>query len=614
VDATHTHGRICSLRQWIRCTLPLALAAILFLSVLARGQPGPMRPVSVQMHVHASMSEGNGSWRAANVHAKKIGLDVLWWSDHDWRMAYHTYNRAFGFEGPDLSTVVSTYYEPGTDMDAAAGNEERMTITLAPHRLNGSVKDGIGRTTTERATEGTRSFEVAAAAAAEGWQPYLYEIDGTRRTMKRSLASNVKLSFAVFANAGDHAAAVRVDLSQQPPDMKAGAIYYVLTEAADSDLKSIEDADAHTKVVRLPFQPESWNRVNVDVTRDADRLQLGGIDNAMVAVSFGVLARGARARAFFDDYVIQHELQGEALRDVARAMAARYQKEYGVINYVGQELSFQAHMNPLGERVPMIDHLKHPAGLNARDTSAFVHANGGILSLNHIFGTNAPPPGVDTKDPESVRAFEDRRIGELTENRVYGADILEVGYPTRVLPMTSFLRVWDALSGAGVDVVGNGISDTHGSVAGWYDGNNFISWVWTRSASMADIVDGFRRGDVYFGDPVQFKGTLTLTTSDGHRMGSVVVTKKPEHVVTVKIEGLPPGARARTVVNGKAGGDETPGRSTLERRVRVDTSAPAFVRVEAYTADGRPLVFSNPIYFRTDDDGTISAAKRAICR
>jgi hypothetical protein len=35
--------------------------------------------------------------------------------------------------------------------------------------------------------------------------------------------------------------------------------------------------------------------------------------------------------------------------------------------------------------------------------------------------------------------------------------------------MASFLRVWDALSAAGVVVVGNGISDTHGSMKnGWY--------------------------------------------------------------------------------------------------------------------------------------------------
>jgi hypothetical protein len=599
------------MRVWMRLALPVALAIVLFVSVRARSQSPPLRPISVQMHVHASMSEGVGSWRAANVQAKKVGLDVLWWSDHDWRMSYHIYNRGFGFEGPDLTTAVPTYYEPGTDLTAAA-RVPPMTITLAPHRANGTVKDAIARTTIERASEGARSFEVAASASAAGWQRYFFEIDGTRRTMKRSLASKVALSFAVFAEGDENGmAAVRVDLSQQPPEMRPGAIYYVLTRASDAELTALEDA--HTKVVRVRFEPGTWNRVKVDVTRDAERLQLGGIDNAAVAVSFGVLARGTRARAYFDDYRIHHELQGEALRDEARAMAARYQAEYGVINYVGQDLSFDAHMNPLGERIPMIDHVKHPAGLNARETSDFVHANGGVLSLNHIFGTSRPPPGLNPADPDSVRTFEDARIRELIDSRVFGADILEVGYPTRVLPMTSFLRVWDALSSAGIDVVGNGISDTHGAVAGWVDGNNFVSWVWARSTSMADIVDGFRRGEVYFGDPVQFKGTLRLTTADGHRMGSVVVTSAPEHTVIAKIEGLPAGARVRMVVNGKPGGDETPSGPVFQKEVVVETAAPAFVRVEAYRADGRPLVFSNPIYFRGESDG-ISPHKRVVCR
>ncbi len=599
------------MRRHIRFVLPVVLVGVFFLTVRAGSQPAPLRPVSVQMHVHASMSEGQGSWRGANVQAKKIGLDVLWWSDHDWRMSYHTYNRAFGFEGPELSTPVPTYYEQGTDLKVAAGNPQ-MFITLAPHKLNGSVREAVARTTMERATEGTRSVELAAAPAAAGWQRFLYTIDGTRRTMKRSLASKVRLSFAAFAAAGpDVMAAVRVDLSHQPPDMKAGTIYYVLTTATDADLKALEDGS--TKFVRVPFKPGTWNRIDVDVTRDAERLQLGGIDNAMAAVSFGVITRGPLARVFFDDYRIHHELQGEKLRDEARAMAAQYQKEYGVINYVGQELSYDAHMNPIGERVPMIDHVKHPAGLNARETSDFVHANGGILSLNHIFGTSRPPAGLNPQDPESVRQFEDARIRELTENRVYGADILEVGYPTRVLPMASFLRVWDALSSAGVVVVGNGISDTHGSVAGWQDGNNFVSWVWARSTSMADIVDGFRRGDVYFGDPARFKGRVTVTTTDGHRMGSVVVTKKPEHDVAVKIEGLPAGARVRIVTNGTAGAEEVSTQPAFEKELRVNTSTAAFVRVEAYTAEGRPLVFSNPIYFRRDTSTAIDAAKRVDC-
>jgi hypothetical protein len=107
---------------------------------------------------------------------------------------------------------------------------------------------------------------------------------------------------------------------------------------------------------------------------------------------------------------------------------------------------------------------------------------------------------------------------------------------------------------------------------------------------------------------------LTLTTADGHRMGSVVVTKKPEHRVKARLEGLPGGARVRMVIDGNAGAEENPRGPLFEKELRVNTATPAFVRVEAYTAEGRALVFSNPIYFRPDSTDTVSAHKRVLCR
>src|SRR5262249_1877038 len=163
------------------------------------------------------------------------------------------------------------------------------------------------------------------------------------------------------------------------------------------------------------------------------------------------------------------------------------------INYVSQELSYQAHLNPFGEHVPMIDYVKNPAGLSPEETVNFVHANGGICSVNHIFGTTRAPRGVDVDDPAQARQFGEQRRPALIASKCYGVDILEVGYPVRVLPMTSFLRVWDGLSNAGVYVVADGVSDTHTSNGGWFSGNNFVTWVWARSKSIADLVDGLRR-------------------------------------------------------------------------------------------------------------------------
>ena len=596
----------------LRASVAAAFGALYFTASI-ESKTADLKPYMLQMHVHGSMSEGPGSMRGANVHAKKIGLDVLWWSDHDWRMAYHTYSSGYDFEADDLSKTVPVPYPPGADSSRA--REQEMDVTLEPSRANGDVLDGVARITAERASQGKKSLEIAAGAQSGAFQNFFYTIDASRRRLKRSLASRVSIKISIYPDQDpdkETMAGLRVDLSQQPPDMAQGAICYVLTGLSDAELAAL--STPHLKFVRLDFKPRQWNTYTLDLTGDATRLGLGGGDNALVDASFGVMTRGKRVRAFFDDYRIAHRIQSEALRDEARRMAAELQKEYGVINYVGQELSYNAHLNPLGLHIPMIDYTKHPEGLDGPETADFVHRNGGIASVNHIFGTSAPPKGLNPKDPESVRKFEDRRIAELIANRCEHADILEVGYPVRVLPMKSFLRVWDALSNAGVYVVGNGTSDTHSSNGGWFNGNNFISWVYAESASQADLIEGFRRGSVYFGDPVKFKGRVMLTTDDGHQMGQVVITRKPSHQVRIHIEGLPAGSKVRTVTNGDYGADFSAGAS-FDRSVPVETAKAGFFRVESYSAEGRPLAFSNPIYFTpTEPSDKIGAEKRVVCR
>jgi hypothetical protein len=633
--------KLKSSRCWIRLALPAGMAALYF-AAATYSAPENLRPYSVQMHLHGSMSEGAGSMRGANIQAKKIGLDVLWWTDHDWRMAYHTYAAGYDFEADDLSATRPVPYPPGTDRSVTEGQE--MQVDLTPHPANAPVLEPVARISTAQASQGKKSLEIAATSSGkqlpdlgaaipdakddgEGggrgkrrpqaigkYQGYFFTIDASRRRFKRSLASNVTVDISVwpdFDAAPDRMAAIRFDLSQQPPDLAQGQLFYVLTGSSEADLRKIEGP--HRKFVKLDFQPRQWNHFTLKLTEDARRLELGGEDNALVEASFGVLTSGPRAHAFFDDYRITHQRQSEPLREEARRMAAALQKEFGTINYVSQELSYQAHLNPFGERVPMIDYIRHPAGLTPKETVDFVHANGGVCSLNHIFGTSRAPRGVDVDDPVSARRFEDKRLQDLISSRCFGVDILEVGYPVRVLPMTSFLRVWDALSNAGVYVMADGVSDTHTSNGGWFSGNNFVTWIWARSKAIPDLVDGLRRGAAYFGDPTKYKGELRLTTEDGHSMGQIVVGGQPRHQVSIGVTNLPAGAKIRTVTGGKDGADYT-ATGTFQQRVEVDTARPTFFRIEVYTAEGKPLVFSNPIYFAGAEAKDISAYKRTVCK
>ena len=48
-------------------------------------------PVSMAMHIHSSFSEGIASMDAHLYQAHRLGVDVIWWTDHDFRKMAHGY-------------------------------------------------------------------------------------------------------------------------------------------------------------------------------------------------------------------------------------------------------------------------------------------------------------------------------------------------------------------------------------------------------------------------------------------------------------------------------------------------------------------------------------------
>src|SRR4051812_26127850 len=80
-----------------------AVAVVLAGTVAAIPSPEPSRPAavrpwSVQLHVHGSFSEGVASIDSHSWEAEGVGADVIWWSDHDFRIASFHHASTFGFE------------------------------------------------------------------------------------------------------------------------------------------------------------------------------------------------------------------------------------------------------------------------------------------------------------------------------------------------------------------------------------------------------------------------------------------------------------------------------------------------------------------------------------
>ena len=59
-----------------------------------------LRPISMAMHIHGPFSEGSASYAAHLYQAQQNGVDVIWWTDHDFRIAAQDFRKAVHFDAP----------------------------------------------------------------------------------------------------------------------------------------------------------------------------------------------------------------------------------------------------------------------------------------------------------------------------------------------------------------------------------------------------------------------------------------------------------------------------------------------------------------------------------
>jgi hypothetical protein len=234
-----------------------------------------------------------------------------------------------------------------------------------------------------------------------------------------------------------------------------------------------------------------------------------------------------------------------------------------------------------------------------------VHARGGLVSYNHMFGTTAPG-----SEPKTGRRDA---LDSLASERLFGADLLEVGYRDRGgHDLTDHLWVWDRLARRGLFPVGIGVSDSHGGREDrWRTSpNNFVSWIWSVSTERAHLIQGLRTGRVFFGDLVLFDGEVDLVTARGRRMGQIVVTEARAEDLTLRVDGAERGDRVHVVVSGARVETFVVDGARFEQAYRCELAPEkvTLARIEVYRS-GEAVVFSNPIWFvrEAPDDPRLAA-------
>lgn len=576
-------------------------------------RPG-RHPICAQLHIHQSMSEGEASFRG-NVEAARRGgvIDVIWFTDHDWRMALHSYVSEFGFEegiGPETHVIPRRIIKPGPPEDQAIsgwwpGDHGRGTdpgdMETRPAELPAGLVAASSTRVSEPVHEGRGALRLEATAAedAADFAAHSLQFKASGFRAIRPLAAGIKVHLSIYPaeEAGpDARIRVRFVLSEQPPDLRAELNYWLADSLPEDTAERRRQKIADHLVT---YTTGEWNHLTFDLTEDAIADGIGGMDNAMADMRISVEARnGTRVAAVFDGLRIEHTRSGESLMQIAGEMAEGLSGD-GLTLHVGQEISYGAHLNALGPQVPLFDNRKYSHGLLGTETAEFIHGHGGIAILDHMYGVGRVESGL-TGDEQAERRMVERTVGSLLAVNAYGADALEVGYPLRGgMTLDHHLEAWDRIGQEGIVITGVGTADTHSNRRTWKTGrpNNWTTWIWAATPAMEDLMAGIREGACVFGDPSRWDGRMDLFTADGRVMGDVVVGGEASQEVTFMADGLAPGWEARLINNGRVFEAVPVSGSEMKISRRMETATTSVVRFCVHDAEGEAVVCSNPIYF-----------------
>jgi hypothetical protein len=202
----------------------------------------------------------------------------------------------------------------------------------------------------------------------------------------------------------------------------------------------------------------------------------------------------------------------------------------------------------------------------------------------------------------------------IVAGRAMGSDILEVGYPSRGgVDLDHHAQVWDVCSRNGVFMTGTGVSDDHSGMDWLGQQANFVTWAYSTSRELDHLLPSLSSGNVFFGNPALFTGTLGLLVDGEAPMGSITVSHARSRNVRILADRLPAGSTVR-VVRGTVdmAGPTVPEPGTTFQDIaatqfkrgyvdlKVDTGAPRFMRVEVRATDGTPIALSNPVWLLRD--------------
>ncbi len=559
------------------------------------------RPISMAMHVHSSFSEGTSSMRGQLAEAARNDIDVVWWTDHDWRMAGHGYRSAVHFSGRIETEHGNDPLVWKMSRSGALLSSKALIDTTRFSPNDPLAKSSMRLAATGAAIKFATTRVVADASKARdnltgtiGGQGITFDV------FPQSMSKNVFLE-------------LRLKLSNQPAaGGRPAGDYTLLYRVGGPDAPDTHRALNRTGYVGLTAPANRWSTISLEPTRDIALLwpDLLPADSSILELSFAAGSR-LRAPAVFFVGNLLFARTATPLEDQRELMDALALKYPSVAQLQGTEVSLGGtHLNWFGSGFALPYYGSKPILPTPEDPvtttrlAGKIHEVGGLSSLNHPFGSDLPALATQAKQDAARRAL----AAKLIANRAYGADILEVGYQSRAgMGIGAYLGLWDSLSRNGIFLTGNGVNDAHGG--NWAESpNRFITWAWATDFEESSLLEALAAGRVWIAEPA-FRGTIDLLVDGDSPMGSVSVSDRSMRSLQITLTRMPKGGSARLITGPvDYAGPAVPDPETVSSSftssdfesgpvtVSVDTNLGRFARLEVTDSTERVVAVSNPVW------------------
>ncbi|GAA3293110.1 hypothetical protein Dvina_43655 [Dactylosporangium vinaceum] len=520
------------------------------------GTAGPAQPVSMAMHIHGPFSEGLASFSAHLEQARKNGVDVIWWTDHDFRIAAFGHRQAVHFDG-------AAEPEAGFAWKWAEATEGKPTATVAefvasPH----SPQDGTGKALRLRAKGKSRDIL---------W----YRGQSGNNTMNACIA-DTELTLDVLPETlpKDGSLLFELQLSNHPGKGVLRLRYQIGPFAS-----ATHTAAGAVGTVQLPVKPAQWQEFTFVLLDDIAKLwpDIAAGDNALTGLRIGVQNAG-----FVVDRLTFHRKRragqaGEQLRaEVIAAAAARHGA--GLTHYRALEVSLVRHLNWFGGDLQFPPFPSPPVRDNSPDLTAsmvkYLRSHGGLVCWNH-------PMDVAKRD-ELVRL--------MLERDFLGVDLVEIGRK----PYDDLMWVLDVAARNALFFTAVGSSDDHDAKDWAKEPEHDITYVWATSKSQPDLLAALTKGAAWFTDLARYRGSLDLRIGGVSHMGAVLMSKTAVKVDAIAT-GLPSGAKAEVIVGVADEAAAVPSKKATKSS-SVTVSPGHYVRVQVKLAGGEVVGVSNPLW------------------